>query len=1450
MGRAVFLRHIFILSVILIIVAPVMALAGTITGAVTSAAGGSPLSGIQVSAHFFYSGSYANSATTDGSGNYTINVPDQDDSYRVFASGSGYATEYYDGTNTWNRADSVFVGNGQNVGDIDFAMELPGAISGRITKAEDGLAINGINVNVWDHETGDFMGSATTNGSGDYTIGDLHSGEYRVGVDTSGVNRLEGYYDDTHEWGIANRVVVNSGATTGSIDIALEYGFPNNAGVMNERDSDGTNNTLFAFRPDGDEFIGTLPDDITSVTVETPSGQTHALDWDAYFEEYYARVSGSPELGVYIFTAVTAEGTVVASDHQYVVQNLPIPDSTTFEPEDGAVLTSKTPSFSWDIEEVHGVPLHYQIEIQDLDSGEYWYSKRTMSMSSITLPEGLNPGGSFRWRMRASDSDGFYSDQNRARSSWINFTTAAVFDNHDAVPAFDPNTWNGLVWKGSAFACSVKVVDMDGVAFDGSSHTVKVTAPPGKTFPDGSSERFARFDGSAGPKAADFWLDVGGGSPVAAGEYTFTVTDLDGNFSSFSEQVDVAAMGTPDDTTLTPSNLSHHITATFDNVFVNGAVFETFFMTDISELDPAKWKGPEDEYASINANSLQFAINGEVGRGNEGIRLARPESVTSVQADITIDSISDTRAKARISGSFFNDGSNADFFFAISNNGTDVTYNVSREWFNHQATYQWDDGVSGTLVPSGTGERVTVKATWIEAEKKILFEATNHTQGVSNSAEYVHAGPVYPAINKNFKLQARINLTTSTAPTFDWDDVTGAARYRLRIYNFDNNRTVWRGYTGGESQYTVPPGVLEPNAAYRFRVEAWDKPSPLSIDHYTRTPDSSSDYYIFYTDNVEPQEPFIDMDSGGVVRLVSDEVGAIPELWVQVHDAQGVPDNIESVKVTFPASGHEEFLYLDRAAGPNRGYYRGVSDQPVEAGTYTFTVTDRDGNTNTATVTDGLADETPMSYPDPMSLNAAVNTNNIRISWDKVDDAAFYRVDVYNEVFDRLYSLPVEATTDTTQTLDIPRGLLEEGNLYRYRIKSYREFYSDYDGTDNVGNMDNQSLIPWRSIQYPTFMLSPVTGGTNSPSIDLDNKGVYVHHAMDPVYDSDVYIIGYNIKVSDLDGVPGNISRVYVTRPDGLQVDLTLDEILSDTEAEYYFDQRFSQVSDVVALEGNYTFTVVDRENNTYATTVSPDNLSNVSANMLGVPSGLSPSPDSVVTGTAPAIEWNTVTGAASYKVRIFTSWNSTLHWSDHIPAPATSWRVPYGILEPGTTYAYRVYAYRGSYPAEDLDFASFNLLYYSMHPHFTVSNEPDSDGDGLTDAQESAMCTLYDDADTDDDGILDGNEDANLNGLVDNNETDPCDVDSDNDGIQDGTESGLTLADIGPDTDTGIFIPDADPSSTTDPLDDDSDNDGLLDGEEDTNFNGAIDGGETDPNVSGRPRALPHLPLLLLDGE
>jgi hypothetical protein len=106
----------------------------------------------------------------------------------------------------------------------------------------------------------------------------------------------------------------------------------------------------------------------------------------------------------------------------------------------------------------------------------------------------------------------------------------------------------------------------------------------------------------------------------------------------------------------------------------------------------------------------------------------------------------------------------------------------------------------------------------------------------------------------------------------------------------------------------------------------------------------------------------------------------------------------------------------------------------------------------------------------------------------------------------------------------------------------------------------------------------------------------------------------------------------------------------------------------------------------------------------------------------------------------------------------------------------------------------------------------PDSDNDGIPD---------YNDTDSDNDGIGDLFEtyqDTDGDGIMNFR-----DLDSDNDGIPDSWEGG-TNGDI---TQRPV---DSDADGHYDFLDVDSDNDGLPDGQEDTNQNGLLDPGESDP--------------------
>ena len=146
--------------------------------------------------------------------------------------------------------------------------------------------------------------------------------------------------------------------------------------------------------------------------------------------------------------------------------------------------------------------------------------------------------------------------------------------------------------------------------------------------------------------------------------------------------------------------------------------------------------------------------------------------------------------------------------------------------------------------------------------------------------------------------------------------------------------------------------------------------------------------------------------------------------------------------------------------------------------------------------------------------------------------------------------------------------------------------------------------------------------------------------------------------------------------------------------------------------------------------------------------------------------------------------------------------------------------------------------------PDGGVECEPgpsDSDGDGLTDAEEDVIGTDPHDPDTDNDGLSDGVE-------VNTHATDPLDPDTDDGGVTDGAEVGngtdpLDGSDDLPGTDDtdGDGLSDTEEGQLgTDPNDPDTDGDGLTDGAEvnthetdpldpDTDDGGVTDGAEVD---------------------
>lgn len=149
-----------------------------VSGTVTDGAGDA-LAGINVNANPYGTGGMSAGAQTGPDGTYRLSpLPDGD--YRVqFNDGRGvWATQYWDGQPSWSTATKLGLTIGAEPPDVDAVLTAAGTISGRVTAADGVTALPDICViaqtpyNDWF----DWLGSATTDDQGNYTIAVLPSG--------------------------------------------------------------------------------------------------------------------------------------------------------------------------------------------------------------------------------------------------------------------------------------------------------------------------------------------------------------------------------------------------------------------------------------------------------------------------------------------------------------------------------------------------------------------------------------------------------------------------------------------------------------------------------------------------------------------------------------------------------------------------------------------------------------------------------------------------------------------------------------------------------------------------------------------------------------------------------------------------------------------------------------------------------------------------------------------------------------------------------------------------------------------------------------------------------------------------------------------------------------------------------------------------------------------------
>ncbi len=299
---------------------------GAISGTVTSASSHEGLADVEVQV-YAPGGEFAGSAKTGSNGTYTVSglAPG---GYLVefVALSGGDARQFYDEASLPTEATGVSVSGGETTSNVNAALNASGAISGKVTRASNAEALEGVEVEVYD-SGGDPIASAQTGSGGTYTVSGLPAGSYAVGFSPTSGNYLAQYYNDKPTLAEATTVTVAPGATKSAINAALAAGGEISGTVYKPGGSVGATEIEVAVYSASDSIVAsaTTAADGTYTVEGLPQGS-----YDVQFtplESHYPDHEYAPQYysGAALLTEATAVAVVAGSDKAGVNATLAAP---------------------------------------------------------------------------------------------------------------------------------------------------------------------------------------------------------------------------------------------------------------------------------------------------------------------------------------------------------------------------------------------------------------------------------------------------------------------------------------------------------------------------------------------------------------------------------------------------------------------------------------------------------------------------------------------------------------------------------------------------------------------------------------------------------------------------------------------------------------------------------------------------------------------------------------------------------------------------------------------------------------------------------------------------------------------------------------------------------------------------------------------------------------------
>lgn len=213
------------------------------------------VTGVTVEVYDFDTNAIVDSIQPDSSGNYII-TDLLAGRYKVGVNTAGtiYGKRFFDNAATLDDADLVNVEASKQTSNVNFFLRSTGSISGTV-KDLNNNSISDMIVEALDFGTNKLIDNVMTDGSGNYTIADIPTGNYSVRVNTIGTNFDDQYYNQVDSRNLATAVTVTEKSDTSDIDFVLSFKGSISGTVKSVNNVAVTGMAVGAFDFETNEFI-------------------------------------------------------------------------------------------------------------------------------------------------------------------------------------------------------------------------------------------------------------------------------------------------------------------------------------------------------------------------------------------------------------------------------------------------------------------------------------------------------------------------------------------------------------------------------------------------------------------------------------------------------------------------------------------------------------------------------------------------------------------------------------------------------------------------------------------------------------------------------------------------------------------------------------------------------------------------------------------------------------------------------------------------------------------------------------------------------------------------------------------------------------------------------------------------------------------------------------------